>query len=52
VGPGRSIRQAAAIEVFEGAAVVETILEEFDDLLVGNIDYRGTLVEKASYVLA
>jgi hypothetical protein len=39
-------------EVFEGAAVVETILEEVDGLLVGDIDYRSALVEKASHVLA
>jgi hypothetical protein len=40
------------IKVFKGAAVVETVLEKVDDLLVGNIDYHSTLVEKASHVLA
>jgi hypothetical protein len=46
-GPG-----AASTEVFEGATVVETILEEVDDLLVGDVDYGGALVEKALHVLA
>jgi hypothetical protein len=32
--------------------MVETVLEKVDDLLVGDIDYRGALVEKASNVLA
>jgi hypothetical protein len=32
--------------------VIETILEKVDDLLVGNIDYNGMLVEEASHVLA
>jgi hypothetical protein len=36
-----------ATEIFEGAAVVETVLEKVDDLLVGNIDYHSTLVDKA-----
>jgi hypothetical protein len=31
--------------------VVETVLEKVDDLLVGDIDYRSTLVKKASHVL-
>jgi hypothetical protein len=44
--------RAAATEVFEGAMMVETLLEKVDDLLVGNIDYSGALVEKASHVLA
>jgi hypothetical protein len=39
-------------EVFEGATVVETVLEKVDDLLVGDIDYSGTLVEEAPHVLA
>jgi hypothetical protein len=39
-------------EVFKGAAVVETVLEEVDDLLVSDVDYRSALVEKASHVLA
>jgi hypothetical protein len=46
-GPG-----AASAEVFEGATVVETVLEEVDDLLVGDIDYGGALVEEAPHVLA
>jgi hypothetical protein len=32
--------------------VVETVLEEVDDLLVRDIDYGGALVEKAPHVLA
>jgi hypothetical protein len=44
--------RAAATEVFEGATVVETVLEEVDDLLVGDVDYCGALVEKAPHVLA
>jgi hypothetical protein len=32
--------------------VVETVLEEVDDLLVGDVDYGGALVEEAPYVLA
>jgi hypothetical protein len=32
--------------------VVETVLEEVDDLLVGDVDYGGALVEEASHVLA
>jgi hypothetical protein len=32
--------------------VVETVLEEVNDFLVGDIDYCGTLVEKAPHVLA
>jgi hypothetical protein len=39
-GPG-----AVSTEVFEGATVVEAVLEEVDDLLVGDIDYGGALVE-------
>jgi hypothetical protein len=46
-GPG-----AASTEVFEGATVVETILEEVDDLLVGDVDYGGALVEETPLVLA
>jgi hypothetical protein len=42
---------AATTEVFEGATVVETVLEEVDDLLVRDIDYGGALVEKAPHVL-
>jgi hypothetical protein len=37
---------AASTEVFEGATVIETVLEEVDDLLVGDVDYGGALVEK------
>jgi hypothetical protein len=44
--------RAATTEVFEGATVVETVLEEVDDLLVTDIDYGGALVEKAPHVLA
>jgi hypothetical protein len=32
--------------------VVETALKKVDDFLVGDIDYRGALVEKAPHVLA
>jgi hypothetical protein len=46
-GPG-----AVSTEVFEGATVVETVLEEVNDLLVGDVDYGGALVEEASHVLA
>jgi hypothetical protein len=31
--------------------MVETILEEVDDLLVGDVDYGGALVEEALPVL-
>jgi hypothetical protein len=44
--------RAATTEVFKGATVVETVLEEVDDLLVGDVDYGGALVEEASHVLA
>jgi hypothetical protein len=43
---------AASTEVFEGATVVETVLEEVDDLLVCDVDYGGALVEEAPHVLA
>jgi hypothetical protein len=43
---------AASTEVFEGATVVETILEEVDDLLVVDVDYGGALVEETPHVLA
>jgi hypothetical protein len=36
--------RAATAEVFKGATVVETILEEVDDFLVRDIDYGGALV--------
>jgi hypothetical protein len=39
-------------EVFKGATVVETVLKEVDDLLVGDVDYGGALVESAPHVLA
>jgi hypothetical protein len=39
-------------EVFKGATVVETVLEKVYDFLVGDINYSGTLVEKAPHVLA
>jgi hypothetical protein len=32
--------------------MVETVLEEVDDLLVGDVDYGGALVEEAPHVLA
>jgi hypothetical protein len=32
--------------------MVETVLEKVDDLLVGDINYRGALVEEASHLLA
>jgi hypothetical protein len=32
--------------------MVETVLKRVDDLLVGDIDYSGALIEKASHVLA
>jgi hypothetical protein len=44
--------RAAATEVFEGATVVESVLEEVDDLLVGDVDYGRVLVEEAPHVLA
>jgi hypothetical protein len=44
--------RAVATEVFEGATVVETVLEEVDDLLVGDVNNGGALVEKAPHVLA
>jgi hypothetical protein len=40
--------QTASNEVL----VVETIMEEVDDLLVGDVDYGGALVEEAPHVLA
>jgi hypothetical protein len=43
---------AATTKVFEGAAVVEVVLEEVDDLLVGDVDYGSVLVEEATHVLA
>jgi hypothetical protein len=43
---------AASTEVFEGTTVVETVLEEVDDLLVGDVDYGSALVEEAPNVLA
>jgi hypothetical protein len=41
----------AANEVFEGAMVVESVLEEVDDL-VGDVDYGRALVEEAPHALA
>jgi hypothetical protein len=32
--------------------VVKTVLEEVDDLLVGDVDYGSALVEEAPHVLA
>jgi hypothetical protein len=43
--------RAATTEVFKGATVVETVLEEVDDLLVSDVDYGGALVEEAPHVL-
>jgi hypothetical protein len=34
-------------EVFEGATVIEPILEEVDDFFVGDVNYGRTLVEEA-----
>jgi hypothetical protein len=42
----------ASTEVFEGAMMEETVLEEVDDLLVGDVDYCSALVEEAPHVLA
>jgi CRISPR/Cas system-associated protein Csm6 len=39
-------------KVFKGVTVVETVLEEVDDLLVGDVDYGGALVEEAPHVFA
>jgi hypothetical protein len=39
--------RAVTTEVFEGATVIETVLEEVDDLLVGDVNYGGALVEEA-----
>jgi hypothetical protein len=39
-------------EVFEGATVVEAVLEEVDDFLVRDINYGGALVEEAPHVPA
>jgi hypothetical protein len=44
--------RAATTEVFKGATVAETVLEEVDDLLVGDVYYGGALVEEAPHVLA
>jgi hypothetical protein len=44
--------RAVSTKAFKGATVVETILEEVDDLLVGDVDYGGALVEEAPHVLA
>jgi hypothetical protein len=41
-----------ATEVFKGAVVLEAVLEEVNDLLVGDVDYGGALVEEAAHVLA
>jgi hypothetical protein len=32
--------------------MVETILKEVDDLLVGDVDYGGALVEETPHILA
>jgi hypothetical protein len=44
--------RAATTEVFEGVTVIETVLEEVNDLLVRDVDYGGALVEEAPHVLA
>jgi hypothetical protein len=49
VGDGVGV---ATTEVFDGAAVVEAVLKEVDDLLVGDVDYGSALVEEAAHVLA
>jgi hypothetical protein len=49
VGDGLGV---ATTEVFKGAAMVEAVLEEVDDLLVGDVDYSSALVQKAAHVLA
>jgi hypothetical protein len=41
----------AVTEVFEGTMVVESVLEEVDDLLVGDVDYGRAFVEEAPHVL-
>jgi hypothetical protein len=43
--------RAATTEVFEGATVVETVLEEVDNLRVGDVDYGGALVKKCCMYL-
>jgi hypothetical protein len=40
----------AVTEVFEGT-MVESVLEEVDDLLVGDVDYGRAFVEEAPHVL-
>jgi hypothetical protein len=42
---------AASTKIFEGATVVETVLEEVNDLLVGVVDYCGALDEEAPHVV-
>jgi hypothetical protein len=44
--------RAATTEVFKCVMVVETVLEEVDDLLVSDVDYGGMPVEEAPHVLA
>jgi hypothetical protein len=44
--------RAVTAEVFEGATMVESVLEEVDDLLVRDINYGGALVKETSHVLA
>jgi hypothetical protein len=44
--------RAATTEVFKGVTVVETIFEEVDDLIVGDVDYGCVLVEEMLNVLA
>jgi hypothetical protein len=43
---------AASTEVFKGATVVETVLEEVDNFFVTDIDYCGALVEETPHILA
>jgi hypothetical protein len=33
--------RATTTEVFKGATVVKTVLEEVDDFFVGDVDYSG-----------
>jgi hypothetical protein len=41
-----------ATEAFEGATMIETVLEEVDDLLVGDVDYGSAVVKETLDVLA
>jgi hypothetical protein len=43
--------RAASTEVFKGATMVETVLEEVDDLLVGDVDYCSAFVKESRMYL-